>query len=84
VFRIEDSKKYLRLAGLTPGSPQLNSFGPNMSLAKQLLEAGERDTVVEYLDFCRKFWQMDFGKLDYWTAQVRAGEVPDFGANLTY
>ena len=82
--RIEDAKNHLRLAGLTPGSPQLNSFGPNMGLAKQLLEIGERDTVIEYLDFRRKFWQMDFGKLDYWTAQVRAGEIPDFGANLTY
>jgi len=55
-----------------------------MSLAKQFLEIGGRDTVIENLDFCRKFWQVDFGKLDYWTAQVRAGEVPDFGANLTY
>ncbi len=82
--RIEDAKKYLRLAGLTPGSPQLNSFGPNMSLAKDLLEIGEREVVVEYLDFCKRFWQMGFGKLDYWTAQVRAGELPDFGANLTY
>lgn len=82
--RVEDAKKYLRLAGLTPGSAQLNSFGPDMDLAKQLLEIGERDTVIEYFDSCRKFWQMDFGKLDYWTGQVRAGEIPTFGANLTY
>lgn len=82
--KIEDAKNYLRLAGATPGSPQLNSFGPNMTLANDLLRVGERVTVIEYFDLCRKFWQMDFGKLDYWTAQVRAGEFPDFGTNLTY
>lgn len=82
--RLEDAKNYLRLAGLTPGSPQLNSFGPNMTLAMDLLKIGEKDAVVEYFELCRKFWQMDFGTLDYWTEQVRAGELPDFGANLTY
>jgi hypothetical protein len=82
--KIEDARNYLRLAGSTPGSPQLNSFGPNMTLANDLLYVGERETVVEYFELCRKFWQMDFGKLDYWTAQVRAGQIPDFGANLRY
>jgi hypothetical protein len=82
--KIEDAKQYLHLAGSTPGSPQLNSFGPNMTLANDLLKTGEKDAVVEYFELCKKFWQMDFGKLDYWTAQVRAGELPDFGANLTY
>jgi hypothetical protein len=28
----------------TPGSPNLDSFGLNMSLAKKLLEKGERDS----------------------------------------
>jgi len=55
-----------------------------MTLANDLLKTGEKDAVVEYFELCKKFWQMDFGKLDYWTAQVRAGELPDFGANLTY
>lgn len=82
--KIEDAKNYLRIAGATPGSPQLNSFGPNMTLANDLLRIGERSTVIEYFELCKKFWQMDFGKLDHWTAQVRAGQLPDFGANLTY
>jgi tetratricopeptide (TPR) repeat protein len=81
---IKTAKQYLLKAGHTPGSPQLDSFGPNMSLAKDLLEAGERDTVLQYFQLCKKFWQMDRGKLDDWAKQVKAGEIPPFGANLVY
>src|SRR4029450_1364637 len=34
----ELAKRELLAAGASPGSPQLNSFGPNMSLARDLLE----------------------------------------------
>ena len=40
--------------------------------------------VIEYFDLCRKFWTMGDAKLDQWTKDVRAGTVPDFGANLVY
>ena len=32
--RIDEAKQHLLEAGKSPGSPQMNSFGPNMSLAK--------------------------------------------------
>jgi tetratricopeptide (TPR) repeat protein len=76
--------QHLLAAGQTPGSPQLNSFGPNMSLAKELLERGERDTVLTYLQSCAKFWKMHGPELQEWIAKVKAGETPDFGANLLY
>lgn len=81
---VAEGKKYLLLAGATPGSPNLNSFGPNMSLAKDLIELGERESVLQYFEQCKKFWDMDFGNLNRWARQVRAGERPDFGANLLY
>lgn len=81
---VEQAKQYLLRAGKTPGSPQLNSFGPNQKLAKELLEKGERDVVVEYFSLCRQFWKMGGGQLDAWTAAVREGRTPDFGANLMY
>jgi hypothetical protein len=45
---IDHAKEYLLAAGRTPGSPQLNSFGPDMTLAKDLLKRGEKDVVLEY------------------------------------
>jgi hypothetical protein len=62
----------------------MNSFGPNVSLAKDLLEKGERDAVIQYLELCRKFWKLDNGRLDQWIKEIKAGKVPQFGANLVY
>ncbi len=53
---INEAKTRLIQAGNTPGSPQLNSFGPKMILARELLKLGERDVVVKYLDLVGKFW----------------------------
>jgi len=82
--RIEEAKRHLLAAGQSNGSPVLGSFGPNVSLAKDLLEQGEQETVLQYLDSCRKFWRSDNGKLDGWTKDIHAGRIPDFGANLMY
>ena len=62
----------------------MDSFGPNMSLAKGLLDKGERDVVLQYFDLCRKFWALGQSKLDEWTADVKSGTTPNFGANLLY
>lgn len=81
---IDQAKYHLLQAGRTPGSPQLDSFGPNMTLAKELLEAGVRGPVLDFFDLCRVFWEMDFGQLDRWTADVKFGRIPDFGTQLLY
>jgi tetratricopeptide (TPR) repeat protein len=82
--RLDDAERYLRASADTSGSPVLKSFGPNMSLAKDLLEAGRSAAVLEYFDACGKFWTLDFFRLRRWTSDVRAGQVPDFGPNLVY
>jgi hypothetical protein len=74
--------RFLVEAGKTPGSPQLNGFGPNMMLAKELLEKGRREEVVEYLDLAAKFWKVPMGRLEQWKAAVAKGETPDFGPSL--
>ena len=76
--------EYLLKAGNTPGSPQLNSFGPNMSLAKDLQDAGERDAVISYFKLCKKFWKLEDGRLESWSASIRGGGKPYYGTNLHY
>jgi len=78
------AKQHLLAAGDTPGSPNLDSFGPNMTLAKELLEKGERDAVIAYLRACAKFWKMGGSELQTWIATIKRGGTPDFGANLLY
>ena len=75
---VKQAKKFLMQAGYTPGSPQLESFGPDMSLAKEFLDAGEKDIVLKYFVLCRRFWKMGRSKLDDWTKEVKAGKVPNF------
>ena len=55
-----------------------------MSLAKDLLANGEKDTVIQYFDLCRSFWKMDRDRLDQWKREVEAGKIPDFRADLVY
>lgn len=78
------ARAYLLASGRTRGSPQLDSFGPNMALAKELLEAGESDAVLQFFDSCGVFWKLDHGLMQQWKDAVAAGRIPDFGANLRY
>jgi tetratricopeptide (TPR) repeat protein len=68
----------------TPGSPQLKTIGPNMTLAQALLERGERTTVLEFLSRCRTFWTQGGSTLDDWTKIIEQGGTPDFGNNLPH
>ena len=81
---IPEAKKFLIAAGKSPGSPQMDTFGPNMSLAKDLLNKGEKEVVLQYFELCRKFWELHRGRLDEWSQDVKENRMPDFGANLLY
>ena len=73
---------YLLLAGSTPGSPQLNWFGPDTKLAKKLLETGEHESVLQYFSLCAKFWKRGGDQLREWEIVVQGGGIPrspDFG-----
>jgi tetratricopeptide (TPR) repeat protein len=75
---------YLLKSAAIKGNPHLDTFGPNMMLAKELLEKGERTSVLQYFDLCGAFWKDDDGKLKQWRSSVASGTNPDFGANLRY
>ncbi len=75
---VAEAKKHLLLSSKTPGSPQLDSFGPTFLLAQRLLNLEEYGTVKKYLMNCRKFWEMDNGRISKWLEQIGAGEKPQF------
>jgi hypothetical protein len=87
--KIEEAKIYLLKAGGTSGSPQLNSFGPNMILAHELLEKGEDKVVLEYIDLCKRFWMKKFWtkilygfKVKKWKKVIQRGDIPNFNAHF--
>ena len=84
--QIELAKDYLIKAGNTPGSPQLNSFGPNMSLAKDLLENGEKESVILFIEQSKSYWKWIFSwrKIRRWKKEINKGIIPNFGSNLNY
>lgn len=50
------SQAALLAAGDVQGSPALNSFGPDLSLAWDLMRAGHDDAVIGYLRQISRFW----------------------------
>jgi hypothetical protein len=82
--RFEEAKQYLLESGKSIGSPALSSFGPNMTLARELLKNGEQDAVLQFLELCKTFWGVGSEKLRQWTQDVKSGNMPDFGASIYY
>jgi hypothetical protein len=79
---LPSARASLLAAGDTPGSPQLNSFGPRMNLAREFLRRGESEVVLDYITKLRRFWELDAGALDKWTEMIREGRTPNFAMNL--
>ena len=78
------ARRYLLASADSKGSPQMNSFGPNMQLADAMLKAGENEAVLSYFKRCHTFWSHGDVYLDTWSSMVRDGSRPRFGANLLY
>lgn len=82
--QLELAKSHLIKSGQIKSSPTLGSFGPNMSLAKDLLQLGESKIVIEYLELCKLFWEHDSGQIEKWKEQISNNQIPNFGGNLIY
>jgi hypothetical protein len=90
---LDEARRALLAAGATPGSPQLDSFGPRFVLAREMLDKGEKDVVIQYLDLVGKFWARDdpahphrsgmakekAARLAKWKQEIRAGKIPTDG-----
>jgi hypothetical protein len=79
---LQKARDCLVASAKVQGSDQLVTLGPTMSLAKELLDKGEKDTVLKYLDLCGDFWMAGKKELAAWKKSIEAGERPDFAGSL--
>lgn len=81
--RRADARNHLKRSGDLPESARrsgtLSSFGPDMTLARELLETEEREAVIDYLESCKKFWACGKDRLEQWIAEIRSGGSPQLG-----
>lgn len=61
----------------TPPDGSLLTGDPGHAFVTEMVNAGERAAVIEYLRLGKRFW--DEEQLDAWIAGVRAGRTPDWG-----
>ena len=78
---VEEAKRRLLAAGETIGSPTLNTFGPNLILAERLAAAGQSETVIAYLELCKKYWVGHRDRIAEWIQILKEGDTPHFGNN---
>lgn len=74
---VELASQYLLKAGKSTGSPQLDTFGPELDLANELLKQGAVEPVKEYLRDIKRFWRLDQGQVAKWLASIDKGERPE-------
>ena len=76
---------YLIAAGRLAAWPSLFPlmvWPPDMRLAEELLDHGEREVVLEYLKLCALHWEYD--ELHEWADEIRAGGIPKFDRAFRY
>jgi hypothetical protein len=81
---VDKAKAFLINSAKTSDAPVLAAFGPNMMLAKQLLDRGERDIVLEFLNMCSSLWQSENHEAEKWIYEIKNGRIPEFANAFLY
>jgi hypothetical protein len=77
------ARQYLLDSSSPEAAKDISLSGPTMILAKELLEEGEQQAVLQYLENCVTLWPRGEGVLQLWIADIKNGRVPKFG-NLAF
>jgi len=78
---VPGARERLLCASDSPSSPQLGDYGPDMTLAEELLTRGEGEVVLQYIQRCQAIWlNSKRSRLNEWYDAIRIGEHPDFGS----
>src|SRR5207253_1306425 len=72
------SKRYLMEAAATTGAKSIEQNGLDTSVVRNLLQRGERDIVLEYLNRGRTLWPQGVQFITRWEGQIKAGRMPNF------
>lgn len=75
--KYDEAALYLSHAGKSSGSPQLDTFGPELDLANLLLKKGKTVEVKSYLLGIQDFWEMDNGVVKEWIDAIDRDELPE-------
>jgi hypothetical protein len=73
---VQQAKEDLLKAAATPGGGAMSSQGPRMTLAQALLDHGEREVVLQYLEKIKTLWKSGSVSLDGWIEAIRQGKSP--------
>jgi hypothetical protein len=70
---VQQARDFLLKAA--PVGENMNALGPRMLLAQALLDRGERDVVLQYLDKMKASWRSGIILLDHWIAAIKTGKA---------
>jgi hypothetical protein len=76
---IAASKQHLLDSTGPAAARDIATYGPMMTLARELLEKGEREAVLQYLEKCLMLWPRGENALRNWISDVEKGATPNFG-----
>src|SRR5262249_39955096 len=76
---LSSAKRYLLDSSNAEAEKDILLSGATMVLAKELLEQGEQDAVLEYLNRCLSLWPRGEDVLQIWIADIKKGKTPNFG-----
>jgi tetratricopeptide (TPR) repeat protein len=71
----DKAKHHLIQSTIDVSSPQNDSFGPDPTLAAEMLELGETDAVIDYWQRCREFW-LTQDRFDEFCKSTKNGKMP--------
>ena len=72
-----EAKRHLMASITMPASIKNASFQPNMTLAQELYDAGEKDAVIQFLEASRALWKFDRGRIDRMISFVKKAPSAD-------
>ena len=82
---MQNAVKNLLLACKLPASSQLRASGPNMTLARDLLNKKKKEAVIDFIYSCTRFWPESgdgVNQVSQWRKTIEDGGIPDFKDNL--